>query len=294
MFAINVRSMCLGLALGVLTAGVAVAADTVPPAKAGAKVTEPAKGGTAVPQAAKPAPKPIVDEVAVMETTKGKMVVEFWDKEAPQTVGNFKKLSRQGFYDGTGFHRIIKSFMIQGGDPKSKNPNAPDLGTGDPGYKINDEFNSHKHVKGVLSMANTGTPNSSGSQFFVMHGPGPTLDGKYNAFGHLIEGMDVLDAIANTPTDPVTINGQVEMSKPKEWTTLKSVKIMSKTAYVASKTGQAAGEAAKAGMSGAAGAQMKAGEAKAGQAVTGAKAAADKPGAKAAADTATAKGSGAK
>ncbi len=295
MFAINVRSMCLGLALGVLTAGVAVAADTVPPAKAGAKVTEPAKGGTAVPQAAKPAPKPdpAVDEVAVMETTKGKMVIEFWGKEAPQTVANFKKLSRQGFYDGTGFHRIIKSFMIQGGDPKSKNPNAPDLGTGDPGYKINDEFNSHKHVKGVISMAHSADPNSGGSQFFVMHGTGPSLDGGYTAFGHLIEGSDVLDAIANTPVGPNPMMGG-EMSKPREWTTLKSVKIMSKTAYVASKTGQAASEAAKAGMSGAAGAQMKAGDAKAGQAVTEAKAAAAKVGAKAAADTATAKVSGAK
>src|SRR5688572_5547381 len=111
------------------------------------------------------------DEVAVMETTKGKMVVEFWDKEAPQTVANFKKLARQGFYDGTGFHRIIKGFMIQGGDPKSKNPKASDLGTGDPGYKIKDEFSSKKHVPGVISMANSGTPNSAGSQFFLMHGP---------------------------------------------------------------------------------------------------------------------------
>ena len=254
MFAMNIRRMSLGLALGVLTAGVAMAADTAPPAKGDAKS---AKEGTTVSQAAKPAPKAAVDEIAVMETTKGKMVVEFWDKDAPKTVANFKKLSRQGFYDGTGFHRIIKTFMIQGGDPKSKNPNAPDLGTGDPGYKIDDEFNSHKHVRGVLSMAHSTEPNSGGSQFFVMHGTAASLDGKYTAFGHLIEGMDVLDAIGNSPVGPNQMMGG-EMSKPKEWTTLKSVKIMSKTAYAASKTAPATGESAKAGMSGAAGASMKA------------------------------------
>ena len=165
------------------------------------------------------------DEVAVMETTKGRMVIEFWDKEAPQTVDNFKKLARQGYFDGTGFHRIIKGFMIQGGDPKSKNPKAPDLGTGDPGYKIKDEFNSHKHVPGVLSMANSGTPNSAGSQFFIMDGPAPFLDGKYTAFGHLIEGMNVEKDIASTPVGPNAMMGG-EKSKPLEWTTVKSVKIV--------------------------------------------------------------------
>jgi peptidyl-prolyl cis-trans isomerase B (cyclophilin B) len=165
------------------------------------------------------------DEVAVMETTKGRMVIEFWDKEAPQTVDNFKKLARQGYFDGTGFHRIIKGFMIQGGDPKSKNPKAPDLGTGDPGYKIKDEFNSHKHVAGVLSMANSGTPNSAGSQFFIMDGAAPFLDGKYTAFGHLIEGMNVEKDIASTPVGPNAMMGG-EKSKPLEWTTVKSVKIV--------------------------------------------------------------------
>ena len=164
-------------------------------------------------------------EVAVMETTKGRMVIEFWDKEAPQTVDNFKKLARQGYFDGTGFHRIIKGFMIQGGDPKSKNPKAPDLGTGDPGYKIKDEFNSHKHVAGVLSMANSSTPNSAGSQFFIMDGAAPFLDGKYTAFGHLIEGMNVEKDIASTPVGPNTMMGG-EKSKPLEWTTVKSVKIV--------------------------------------------------------------------
>jgi peptidyl-prolyl cis-trans isomerase B (cyclophilin B) len=180
------------------------------------------------------------DEVAVMETTKGKMVIEFWEKDAPATVANFKKLARQGFYDGTGFHRIIKGFMIQGGDPKSKNPKAADLGTGDPGYKIKAEFNSKKHAPGVISMARGEDPNSAGSQFFLMHGAAPFLDGKYTAFGKVIEGMDVLNDIANTP---VTM-GNGEMSKPTEWTTLKSVKIVSRASLAKAKTAPATDKAA--------------------------------------------------
>ena len=271
MFAISIRSMSMGLALGLLSAGAAWAVDTAPPAKGGTNVTQPAK----------PAPKPAVEEIAVLETTKGKMVVEFWDKDAPQTVANFKKLARQGYYDGTGFHRIIKNFMIQGGDPNSKNPNAPNLGTGDPGYTIKDEFNSHKHVKGVLSMAHSAEPNSGGSQFFVMHGTAASLDGQYTAFGRLLEGTDALDAIGNSPVGANPVMGG-EMSKPREWTTLKSVKIMSRTAYMASKTGQKTSEAAKAaepkgvevkaGMGAAAGMPMKAAETKAAPAASDTKA----------------------
>jgi cyclophilin family peptidyl-prolyl cis-trans isomerase len=135
--------------------------------------------------------------------------------------------------------------MIQGGDPKSKNPAASDLGTGGPGYTINDEFNDHAHVKGVLSMANVGQPNSAGSQFFIMHGTAPSLDHHYTGFGHLIYGMDVLDKIASSPTGPnPSMPG--ENSKPMEWTTLKSVKIMSKSAYMASmKGGEKKAEAMK-------------------------------------------------
>jgi peptidyl-prolyl cis-trans isomerase B (cyclophilin B) len=165
------------------------------------------------------------DEVAVMETTKGRMVFEFWSKDAPKTVANFKTLARKGFFDGTGFHRIMKGFMIQGGDPKSKNPKAADLGTGGPGYTIPDEFNAHKHVKGVLSMAHSDAPNSGGSQFFIMDGSQSSLDGKYTAFGHLIEGMNVLSDIASTPTGGNMMMGG-EKSKPLEWTTVKSVKIV--------------------------------------------------------------------
>ncbi|MGE5175160.1 MAG: peptidylprolyl isomerase [Hyphomicrobiales bacterium] len=205
------------------------------------------------------------DEVAILDTSKGRMVLEFWDKDAPQTVANFKKLARQGFFDGTGFHRIIKGFMIQGGDPKSKNPKATDLGTGDPGYKIKDEFNAHHHVKGVISMANSGTPNSAGSQFFIVQGPATFLDGKYTAFGHVIQGMDVLDAIANVPVGPNPMMGG-ERSKPLEWVTLKSVKIVPRSSLAAA--GKAKAEEAKAaGAEKAAAAKTKADEAKsAGQA----------------------------
>lgn len=236
MFRMSIRGAVGMTAAGFLVAGAAYAAD--PPAGDAAKAAE-AKAPN--PQAAAGKAGAAVDEVAVMETSKGRMVIEFWPKEAPQTVANFKKLARQGYFDGTGFHRIIKGFMIQGGDPKSKNPKASDLGTGDPGYKIKDEFNTHRHEKGVLSMANSGTPNSAGSQFFVMHGMAPHLDGHYTAFGKVFEGMDVLDMIANTPVSPNPMMGG-EMSKPNEWTTVKTVRIMPRAAYLAKKTeaGQAA------------------------------------------------------
>jgi len=254
MFSKSMRCAFLGAALTMLVAGAASADDAATKAPA-AKAAKPAA------KAMKPAAKATADEVGILDTSKGRMVVEFWEKDAPQTVANFKKLARQGYYDGTGFHRIIKNFMIQGGDPKSKNPSATDLGTGGPGYTIKDEFNSHPHVKGVLSMANTGTPNSAGSQFFVMHGTAPSLDGHYTAFGHLISGMDVLDKIANSPTGPnPSMPG--ENSKPMEWTTLKSVKVMSKNAYQASKAASTKPTEVKSSMGGGTGMDMKGTESK--------------------------------
>ncbi len=215
----GIKGSLLGMlaAVGVLASGSAFAAD--PPATAAAT---PAKAKTA---AVKPKAKVgSADEVAVLETSKGKMVLEFWDKDAPKTVANFKSLARSGFYNGTGFHRIMKNFMIQGGDPKSKNPKAPDLGTGGSGKTTPDEFNSHAHVKGVISMASSG-PNTAESQFFIVHGNASFLDGKYTAFGHVTKGLDVVDAIANTPVGPnPTMRG--EPSKPLEWVTLKSVTIV--------------------------------------------------------------------
>ena len=124
------------------------------------------------------------NEVAVLKTSEGEMVLEFWPDVAPGHVDNFKKLARKGFYDGTCFHRVIKGFMIQGGDPLTKDEaNSGRWGTGDPGYKIKAEFNDKPHVRGVLSMARSQDPNSAGSQFFICHGDPRFLDKQYTAFG---------------------------------------------------------------------------------------------------------------
>jgi len=143
------------------------------------------------------------NEVAVIKTTEGEMVIEFWPDVAPKTVENFKTLAKKGFYDGTCFHRVIKDFMIQGGDPLTKDQNMEARwGTGDPGYKIKAEFNSRPHERGVISMARSNDPDSAGSQFFICHGAPSFLNGKYTAFGKLIKGDDVLEKIATTPTHP--------------------------------------------------------------------------------------------
>ena len=142
-------------------------------------------------------------EVAVIKTSEGEMVAEFWPDVAPKTVENFKKLAKAGFYDGTAFHRVIKGFMIQGGDPLTKDEKQQARwGTGDPGYKIDAEFNKKSHERGVLSMARSQDPNSAGSQFFICHGDPKFLDGQYTAFGKLIKGDDVLEKIATTKTLP--------------------------------------------------------------------------------------------
>ncbi len=142
-------------------------------------------------------------EVAVIKTTEGEMVVEFWPDVAPKTVENFKTLAKKGFYDGTCFHRVIKGFMIQGGDPLTKDQTMESRwGTGDPGYKIKAEFNERHHDRGVLSMARSNDPDSAGSQFFICHGNPRFLDRQYTAFGKLIKGDDVLEKIATTATHP--------------------------------------------------------------------------------------------
>ncbi len=143
------------------------------------------------------------NEVAVIKTTEGEMVIEFWQDVAPKTVENFKNLAKKGFYDGTCFHRVIKGFMIQGGDPLTKDPNMEARwGTGDPGYKIKAEFNDRHHDRGVLSMARSNDPDSAGSQFFICHGNPRFLDRQYTTFGKLIKGDDVLEKIATTSTHP--------------------------------------------------------------------------------------------
>ena len=158
----------------------------------------------------KPAPetkketKPVTaKEVAVIKTTAGEMVIELWPDVAPNTVENFKKLAGTNFYDGTCFHRVIKGFMIQGGDPLTKDASKEAAwGTGDPGYKIKAEFSEKSHTRGVISMARSQSPDSAGSQFFICHGAPTFLDRQYTAFGQLIKGDDVLEKIGTTPTHP--------------------------------------------------------------------------------------------
>jgi peptidyl-prolyl cis-trans isomerase B (cyclophilin B) len=134
-----------------------------------------------------------VSQTATIETSKGTIVAELFDAEVPNTVANFEKLANSQFYDGTRFHRVIRDFMIQGGDPLSRDPGNPRVGTGGPGYKIKCETdrNTHKHVAGTLSMAHAGK-DTGGSQFFICHGPQRHLDGVHTVFGQVAKGMDVV------------------------------------------------------------------------------------------------------
>jgi len=129
-----------------------------------------------------------------MHTNHGAIELELFDDDAPKTVENFRKLAGDGFYDGVIFHRVIKDFMIQGGDPTG-------TGTGGPGYTFEDEFNEHKVERGALAMANAG-PNTNGSQFFIVTtGAAPWLDGKHTVFGRVTSSMDAVDSIEGTETD---------------------------------------------------------------------------------------------
>lgn len=164
------------------------------------------------------------NEVALIKTSEGEMVAQFWTDAAPNTIENFKKLARSGFYDGTIFHRIVKGFMIQGGDPDSKDPaKESSYGSGGPGYKIKAEFNDHPHDRGVLSMAREENPDSAGSQFFICLGPVHRLDHQYTTFGKLIKGENVLEKIGNTPVEQ---NSQGEKSKPTKRVVIESIKIV--------------------------------------------------------------------
>ena len=163
-----------------------------------------------------------VQETAIITTSYGDMTLAFWPDVAPKTVENFKKLAKSGFYDGTAFHRIIKGFMIQGGCPNTKAGARGMPGTGDPGYKLNAEFNAKPHVRGVISMARSSHPDSAGCQFFIVHGDARFLDKQYTAFGQLVAGDDVLERIA---TVPVGGSGG-EKSQPIERIEVKSVQIV--------------------------------------------------------------------
>jgi peptidyl-prolyl cis-trans isomerase B (cyclophilin B) len=152
------------------------------------------------------------------------MVVQFWTDAAPNTVENFKKLARSGFYDGTIFHRVVKAFMIQGGDPNSKDPGKESsYGQGGPGYKIKAEFNDRSHERGVISMARSSDPDSAGSQFFICLASVPRLNHQYTTFGKLIKGDEVLGKIGDTS---VTRSSSGENSKPMKRVVIESIKIV--------------------------------------------------------------------
>ena len=147
---------------------------------------------------------------ATLHTNHGAIAVELFDEDAPNTVANFVKLARDGFYDGVIFHRVIPDFMIQGGDPTG-------TGTGGPGYTFEDEFNQHKVERGALAMANAG-PNTNGSQFFVVTTQAaPWLDGKHTVFGRVTEGMDAVDSISAVETDA--------NDKPREAVTIERLEV---------------------------------------------------------------------
>ena len=132
---------------------------------------------------------------ATLHTTAGAITVDLFDQDAPKTVENFRRLAADGFYDGLAFHRIIRDFMIQGGCPEG-------TGRGGPGYQFEDEINQHKIVRGALAMANAG-PDTNGSQFFIVTtDAAPWLDGKHTVFGQVTDGMEAVDALEATDTDP--------------------------------------------------------------------------------------------
>ena len=140
-------------------------------------------------------------QIAVIETNFGTIVIQLFPDVAPGHVENFVKLAQDGFYDGTTFHRVIPGFMIQGGDPNSKDDDRSNDGQGGPGYTINAEFSDKPHKRGILSMARAQDPNSAGSQFFIVVADSNFLDGQYTVFGEVIEGMEVADKIVNVEKD---------------------------------------------------------------------------------------------
>src|ERR1051326_758499 len=165
-----------------------------------------------------------MNEIAVIKTSFGELSVQFWPDVAPKTVENFKSLAKKGFYDGTAFHRIVKGFMIQGGDPLTRDPDREDeWGTGGPGHNVKAEFSNRSHQRGVLSMARSSDPDSAGSQFFICLGDASFLDGKYTAFGQLISGDDVLGKIGDTH---VRAGNSGEKSNPLQRVSVESIKIL--------------------------------------------------------------------
>jgi cyclophilin family peptidyl-prolyl cis-trans isomerase len=165
---------------------------------AGQTQTAPAGG----PQSGQAPPAQKNEEVAVISTDLGRIVIRFFPDSAPKHVANFKELARAQFYDGTTFHRVVRGFVIQGGDPLSKDEDPGNDGTGDGPRRLPAEFNPRPHVRGALSMARSADPNSASCQFFIVLKDAPNLNGQYSLFGEVIEGMDAVDRIAAQPTAP--------------------------------------------------------------------------------------------
>ena len=138
---------------------------------------------------------------AIIKTSFGNIKFNLMPDIAPETVRNFSQLTKSGFYDGTLFHRIIPGFMIQGGDPNTKNPDKSTWGQGGPGYNLKAEFNSRSHLRGIVSMARATDPDSAGSQFFIVTSDSTFLDSQYTVFGEVVDGMEVADKIVNLPRD---------------------------------------------------------------------------------------------
>ena len=138
---------------------------------------------------------------AIIKTSFGNIKFNLMSDIAPETVRNFSQLAKSGFYNGTLFHRIIPGFMIQGGDPNTKNPDKSTWGQGGPGYNLKAEFNSRSHLRGIVSMARSSDPDSAGSQFFIVTSDSTFLDRQYTVFGEVVDGMEVADKIVNLPRD---------------------------------------------------------------------------------------------
>jgi peptidyl-prolyl cis-trans isomerase B (cyclophilin B) len=145
--------------------------------------------------------KKMSEQQVIIHTTLGDITLRFFPEVAPNHVNNFMELTKKGFYNGAIFHRVVPKFVIQGGDPNSKNPDRSKHGMGGPGYQIKAEFNNKPHRQGTLSMARSAHPDSAGSQFFICVADVPFLDGQYTVFGEVLKGMEVVDKIVSQPRD---------------------------------------------------------------------------------------------
>jgi cyclophilin family peptidyl-prolyl cis-trans isomerase len=145
--------------------------------------------------------KKMSEQQAIIRTNLGDITLKFFPEVAPNHVNNFIELAKKGFYNGTTFHRVLPKFVIQGGDPNSKNLDRSKHGMGGPGYQVKAEFNKKPHRRGTLSMARSAHPDSAGSQFFICVADTPSLDGQYTVFGEVVKGIEVVDKIVSQPRD---------------------------------------------------------------------------------------------